>query len=57
MSDFKKCLEGHFYRPELEDCPYCNGQNIESELENLPEKPRAFPDIEAMCYIMGPKDY
>ena len=51
---FKKCDKEHIYESGLGECPYCNGKKIETDLENLPEKPDADPNIGddiADCYF------
>ena len=58
--EFKKCLKGHIFEAELEDCPYCGGKKIEEELAKLvirnPALKKKLEDM-AMCYITGPKDF
>jgi len=56
MAGFKKCPKGHVYNPESPECPYCNGLEIDDELENLPDKPSVKKDIlkdMADCYLIG----
>jgi len=51
---FKKCDKGHVYESVLVECPYCNGKKIETDLEDLPEKPGVDPNIGddiADCYF------
>ncbi|MCL2211496.1 MAG: hypothetical protein FWB95_06210 [Treponema sp.] len=60
MSEFKKCSQGHVYESGLEECPYCNGKNVDDELEKLPKKPEINKDIlkdMADCYMRGPSDF
>jgi len=55
MDEFKRCPNGHIRKPELEECPYCNGRTIEDDLEELPDDdggPDKIPET-AMCYDMG----
>jgi len=58
MDKFKKCPKGHVHDSELEECPFCNGKEIDDELKKLPKKPPGrLKDIKdlAMCYLRGPK--
>ena len=57
MASYKKCPEGHIYNPELTECPYCDGLDIDDDLKKLPDKPAGIKDIlkdMADCYMMGP---
>jgi len=57
--EFKKCSKGHPYDSELEECPYCNGKELDDDLENLPDKPAVNKDILkniASCYLIGSRD-
>ena len=60
MDEFKKCPEGHVYESEYEECPYCNGKEMEEFIDRLKsdasKKIREKLENMAMCYIMGPKD-
>ncbi|MCL2180100.1 MAG: hypothetical protein FWB83_03145 [Treponema sp.] len=51
--EFKKCPEGHVYDSKLEECPYCNGEDLEDELDKLPPDDEREPPETAMCYDMG----
>jgi len=58
MDEFRKCREGHVFDSKLEECPYCNGQNIEDDLEKLADKSHNVIDKirnTATCYLVGPK--
>ena len=54
MDEFKKCLHGHPYDSKLEECPFCNGVNIDDELGKLPEKNVDKDALKYMadCYLM-----
>jgi len=59
MSDFIKCPQGHLYDSKSKECPYCNGAELDEDLENLPENPTVDKDILkniANCYLVGPKE-
>ena len=56
MTGFTKCPKSHVYDSELKECPYCNGKNLEDDLEKLPPK-EVDPPETAMCYDMGPRDF
>ena len=50
MKDFKQCPNGHSYKEDLEQCPYCS---IDKQLEEIGKKPPIPfrpPKLPAMCY-------
>jgi len=60
MSEFKKCSKGHVYESNLDECPYCNGAEIDDVLGKLPVKPEINKDIlkdMADCYMRGPSEF
>jgi len=51
MKGFKKCPNGHYYKEDLEQCPYCP---IDKKLEEIGKNPPVsfLPRDTAMCYVM-----
>jgi len=56
MNKFIKCSKGYVYESKLNECPYCNGKELDEDLENLPRK-EINPPESAMCYDMGPGEF
>jgi hypothetical protein len=51
---YKKCPNGHFYKSDLEECPYCDKKTLEDAIAKIIRKPREKLEDLAMCYLMGP---
>jgi len=64
MSDFIKCPKGHVYDSGLDECPYCNGKELDNDLNDLPKKTddeddtddsgNKFPPLPPPCYAPMP---
>ena len=64
MGNFNKCEKGHIYDLKNNECPYCNGKNLDEDLKGLPSEKNESIDITVpplpTCYapsVHDPKDW